>query len=133
LETLHVYILPNGYLQRKASIKKIGALVTWVLTAFRVVHGIIMPILSRGLEEAGPEAGVELNFDQAGWQSLWMRYREDKAWKDRADCERIGASPLNPLEGGFACPGRSRNMQTPLSSGRQFLAGELNHFALRGP
>ena len=33
-----------------------------------------------------------------GWQPVWIRHREDKALKDQADCEGIGASPLNPME-----------------------------------
>jgi hypothetical protein len=35
-----------------------------------------------------------------GWQPVWMRHHEDKALKDQADCEGIGASPLNPMECG---------------------------------
>jgi hypothetical protein len=31
---------------------------------------------------------------------VWMRHREDNALKDQVDCERAGASPLNPLECG---------------------------------
>src|SRR5687768_7125521 len=36
-----------------------------------------------------------------GWQPVWIRHREDNTLKDQADCERIGTSPLNPLESGI--------------------------------
>jgi hypothetical protein len=34
------------------------------------------------------------------WRWVEMRHREDNVLKDQADCERIGASPLNALECG---------------------------------
>jgi hypothetical protein len=36
-----------------------------------------------------------------GWQLVLMRYREDNVLKDQAYSERIGASPLNPMECGW--------------------------------
>jgi hypothetical protein len=35
------------------------------------------------------------------WRWVGMRHREDNVLKDQANCERIGASPLNALECGF--------------------------------
>ena len=46
----------------------------------------------------GRLGGLDHVSSPCGWQSVWMRHREDNVLKDQAYSERIEASPLNPVE-----------------------------------
>jgi hypothetical protein len=73
----------------------------FAITEQREVGGLIVEIGGEGAVLAFGFVGLWHVSSPFVWRWVGMRHREDNVLKDQANCERIGASPLNALECDF--------------------------------
>jgi hypothetical protein len=62
------------------------------------VGNLIVEVDGHGAVLSGRFSDLGHVASPCGWPSVWIRHGEADVLKNQADGERIGASPLNPME-----------------------------------